>query len=138
MSRILANRLPHEIELDRKRDLLKRVRLARGRVTSGEIEVTGKKPHMHYSWVNVHPDRVMHFETLGYEVCRDPDVVSRFKQEDNSHRRFDLVLMQCTKEWYEALESEAEIRAIEGIESPKQEFRGFAEQNNVSVHDYTK
>ncbi len=111
--------LPHQRELIRKKELLSKVQAGRQKIDRTQFgAVTAGDPAMHYSWVNQRPESMVIFEGLGYEVCRDPKVETRFKRGDGTHVRGDLILMQVSKEVYEQIQAEDDYRAIEALQDP--------------------
>lgn len=128
---------PHEEELRRKMDLLSRVRVNRERLVSDRGKVLNPKPGKHYVWVNSHVDRQTEYASLGYDLCRDPEIKTRAGQisEDGSHRRGDLVLYEIPTDLHEAMYLDNVIRGIELIEAPKEEFRNELRRSGTSYYD---
>lgn len=122
---------PHELEMERKKALLAKVKTIRERLAANRGMVDGMKPNKVYVWVNINDNRQIHFQGLGYEVCRDQEVKSHWKQEDGTHKRGDLILYECDKDLHEAIEYDSQIRAVESIEGAKQEFKETAARAGV-------
>lgn len=132
---VLPNTAPVVVdEKERRLALLKRVRTLRESILTNRGEVKGKKPNKDYVWVNTRADRRTYFEGLGYQVCRDPDIQTRWKKEDGTHQRGDLILYECDRELREAIRLDAEMRSLEAIEGPQQSFEAFAERSAVPLH----
>jgi len=133
---------PHEIEREKKRQLLAKVKTLRENwvLNLGRIDGDPKKA---YVWVNQHESRVIWYEGLQFAISRSvvevkdgrPQVVSGVKtnyvREDGTHRRGDLILMECDREFKEALDAEGELRAVEQLEGAKQSFEAFADRERV-------
>jgi hypothetical protein len=124
---------PHETELARKAQLLQQVRESRVSLLANMGEVRGRDPEKHYGWVNVHESRVTYYQGMGYVVCRDPKIQTQWVQADGSHRRGDLLLMECPRDLKEAWNYDAELRAIEDVENATHTFKTFAGRNGVPV-----
>ncbi len=139
LERILARRPgagedPRQVEMQRKRDLLARVRVLR----EGNLNVSNllrnQSPDFNYVWVFNHPDRVAHFEGMAAELVKNQDPVeSRFKKDDGTHVRGDTILMRMHKDLADAYNAEREIRADEAISGHKQNMTDWAEMNGVPV-----
>lgn len=111
--------LPHQKELIRKQELLAKVRAGYHKTDRSKFgAVLEGDPKMHYAWINNRADVRVNFEGVGYEICRDPKVVTRFKREDGTHVRGDLILMQVDKEVYEMLQWQDDYASIEKLEDP--------------------
>lgn len=119
--------LPHEIERQRKIELLKKVKsiregimLNRGAVMKGDLSKD-------YMWVNVRDDRRIFFEQLGFELVKvdpkAPTVVTQWKpKEDGTIVRGDLILYQIDKEMLEAIQIYNESRGLELTENSGEDF----------------
>lgn len=129
---------PHETELERKRALLARVRATKASLISQLSQIEGRSPTKHYSWVNRHEARVMTYRTMGYEICRDPNVKTQWRQSDGTHVRGDLVLMEIDQDLYEAWQYESERSAIEAVEAAQDTFREFAGRSGVPVYETSR
>lgn len=123
-----------EIELERKVALLQRARVIRNNARALRGSVENMKPGLVYIWVNIREERQIYFQNLGYEVCKDPDVKSKWKRDDGAHRRGDLILYQMPKDLHEALKLDAEVRAIEDMENSKDSFLSFAERLSIPTY----
>ncbi len=129
-----ANEDPVQVELQRKRDLLKRVSVLR----EGNLNLTnilrGTDPAYNYVWVFNHPDRIAHFEGMSAELVKGQDSTeSRFKKDNGTHVRGDTILMRMHKDLAEAYNAERELRADEAVSGHKREMLDWAEQNGVPV-----
>lgn len=130
MSEVLAERAlaasvatpPHKLEMQAKEELLKKARVVRDKLANRGNELGGKNPSRSYVWVNIREDRQTYYQALGWEVCRDPNVTSPFRQPDGCHRRADVILYEMSRDFYEALEADNALRGIEGIEGSQQAF----------------
>ena len=127
--------LPHEIEMKRRIDLLKRVRVLKDKARN-RLEVQGGDSSKIYVWVHNSEVRRQYFESLDYKVCRDPNVNTRWKREDGTHTCGDLILFEIDKELHEASELESLYRAMEAIEGSQSEFLAFAERNRIPVPEH--
>lgn len=126
-----------QIEFKKKVDLLRKVRSTRERLyTMGAV--TNQDPSKVYVWVANDDETQVRFVSLGYEVCKDPNISTSWKKEDGSHRRGDLILYQIDKDIYDALRTDSAIRAIEVLESPEDQFLQFAEKSGVPAHKLEK
>lgn len=125
---------PHEIELQRKIELLQKVRGIRDRAIMYRGLVQNMDPNKVYVWVNMHESRQTWFQSLGYVLCIDPTVTTQWKKEDGTHRRGDLILYECPRDLYEALKLDSQLRGIEALESSKEIFKSFAEQSNIPLY----
>ena len=123
-----------EIELERKVKLLQHARVVRDNARAVRGTVDGMKPSMVYVWVNVREERQIMFQNLGYELCKEPDVKSKWKKDDGTHRRGDLILYQIPKDLHEALKLDSEVRAIEDMDNSKESFLAFAERLSIPTY----
>lgn len=124
---------PHEIEMQKKMRLLQQVRTTRSSMLSQLAEIEGRKADMHYGWVNNSDARITHFRAQGYEICKDPDVRTRWRRDDGTHVRGDVILMVCPKDLHEAWKYDGELRAIEDLENSRDSFKAFAERSKIPV-----
>lgn len=129
---INTNLSPAQME-DHKRELLAKVRVLRERAgRAGEL--AHKDPSKTYMWVNIKEDRQTFFQAWGWIKVTDPKILSPFKQSDNSHRRADVVLYEIDRELYEAIESDKQLRGLEGIEGHKQSAIASFHRNGVKEY----
>jgi hypothetical protein len=114
---------PHEIEIQRKLELLRNVRVTREKVGMNRwgLNEAMADPTKVYKGVNRNPARMTEYIGLGYQVCRRPHLTPH-QQEDGSHVRGDLILMEVDKDLYEALCQDSVIRGYEQIEGEKEKF----------------
>lgn len=97
----------------------------------------GKDPAYAYHWVHNAPERISHFRGLHYELVRggpdgnDPVKSAGFEQPDGTHVRGDSVLMRVRKEIAELLIAENDLRAIEAVESAREEFFDYSQAQGV-------
>lgn len=124
---------PHEIEMERKRALLAKVRVTRDSMLQNMAKIEGGDPNKHYGWVNNSDARITFFQAQGYTICKDPKVKTRFKREDGTHVRGDVILMERPEEEHEAWKYESELRAVEDMENSQASFKTFAARNGVPV-----
>jgi hypothetical protein len=96
-------------------------------------EVKDGNPNKVYIWVNQKEDRRTFFEGLGYQLCTDPNVKTRWRKEDGTHRRGDLILYEIDRELHEIMQLDSQIRAVEQMASSKDSFLEFATGANVRV-----
>lgn len=127
--------LPHEVELQKKLELLGKVRATRSKMLQNASSIEGKDPALAYAWVNINESRRNYFEALGWQLCSDPKIKTPWRREDGTHRRGDLILYQIPKDLHEAIELEASLRAIEDIETSQEGFKEFAGRSGVPVYD---
>ena len=124
---------PHEIEIERKRALLAKIRSTRTSLLSSLAQVEGRNPSKHYAWVNSHQSRITAYQGMGYEICRDPLISTQWKKEDGTHVRGDAILMETSKEMKEMWDYDTELRAIEDLENAQGSFKAFAEREGVPI-----
>lgn len=111
-----------EIERERKRDLLKKIRVNRDKMIQNRGAVTEGNPAMEYVWVNREATRQNHYRSQGYRVCKDSSVETAWKCADGTHVRGDLILYEIEKETYELLHIDEQMRAVELVEGVQPEF----------------
>lgn len=123
------------LELERKMELLRRVRTLRERATLDRGKIEGAQPGKDYVWVCIDPRRQAEFQGLDYQVCTDPRVTSKYKQEDGTHRRGDVILYEVSTELREAYALDAAYRSIEQLEESFKAttFRSFATGSGIPV-----
>lgn len=126
---------PHEKEMLRKQELLKKVRIVRERLAQNRGMVDGMNPSKAYVWVNISDNRQIEYQSTGYELCRDPNIKSKWKQADNTHKRGDAILYEIDKDLHEALDMDAQLRAVEGVEGAREGFKAVAFQNGVPIYE---
>lgn len=97
--------------------------------------VVNPKKNKDYVWVNINDHRQIEYQTLGYELCRDPEIKTAWKKEDGSHQRGDLVLYQIDKEEREAMHLDNELRGFEAISAPKQVFHTMVQREGAKVYE---
>ncbi len=126
---------PHEKELRRKAELLSKVRMIRETLASNQGMVDGMKPNKVYVWVHISDNRQIHYQSMGYELCVDPEIKSKWRRADFTHKRGDVILYQIDRDLHEAIEMEAQLRAVEAVEGAKEGFKAFAERQGVPVYE---
>lgn len=126
---------PHEIELKKKQELLAKVRIVRERLIANRGQIQGHNKSKEYVWVNVADSRQVHFQALGYTKCTDLNIQSPWKREDNSHQRGDLVLYEIDKDLHEAIQLDAELRAVEASEGAREGFKALAQREGVPIYE---
>jgi hypothetical protein len=126
---------PEETEIQRKLELLKKVRTLKERARH-RLGIENGDPAKVYVWVHNSDTRRQHFESLEYRVCRDPKVSTRWKREDGTHVCGDLILYEIDKELHDTLKLESLYRAVEAIEGSRSDFLAFAERNRVPVLEH--
>lgn len=124
-----------ELEQQRKMELLRKVRTLRERAILDRGQISGGKPDKDYIWVCTDERSQAEFQGLDYKVCTDPSVKSKYRQEDGTHRRGDLILYEVDKELREAYHFDSAFRSIEQLEASFKAvtFRQFAEGAGVPV-----
>lgn len=125
---------PHELEMDRKRALLARVRSTRQNAALNRGAVIERNPTKEYCWVNVKDDRRVSFEAQEWVVCKDPLVKTRWKQDDGTHRRADLILYEIDKELFEVMMAENSLRGIEAVEGSEDMFLAALDRDKVPAY----
>lgn len=125
---------PHELEMERKRALLAKVRGLREGALFNKGAVLQGDPSKEYCWVNCKDDRRVSYEAMEWKVCKDPNVRTRWRQEDGTHRRADLILYEIDKELYEAYMAYNALRGIEAVEGSETMFVTALERDKVPVY----
>ena len=125
--------LPHELEMQRKKELLARVRERRARLLVNKGRVEGGDPKKVYVWINQRDERRTYFEGLGYTLCKDPHVKTQWGREDGTHHRGDLILYEIDRDTHEALKLDSQIRAVEQMASSRESFREFAAGSGIKT-----
>lgn len=125
---------PHEKELLRKQELLKKVHIIRERLAQNRGMVDGMNPNKAYVWVNISDNRQIEYQSTGYELCKDPNIKSKWKQSDNTHKRGDAILYEIDKDLHEALDLDAQLRAVEAVEGAREGFKAVAAQFGVPTY----
>jgi hypothetical protein len=90
---------------------------------SSRLEVSGKKPGIHYHWRRV--DEQSQWRREGYKVTTDPDIMTFHKAEGNTHRVNyqgvdEMILTEIPEDLYKARQravSEKSRRIVEGAEA---------------------
>jgi hypothetical protein len=72
---------------------------------------------------------------MGYEICKDPDIVTDWKKEDGTHIRGDAILMTISKELKEAWKYDSELRAVADLETSRDSFKAFGDRNGIPVEE---
>lgn len=132
-----AVRDPAEVELERKKALLARVRTTREHALANRGTVTGLPSGKHAVWVNINEHRQIEFSAAGYELCKLPEVKSAWKKADGTHQRGDLILYIIDKELHEALKIDDELRALEAIAAPKHALQTAAGRLGGAAYEPT-
>lgn len=128
---------PHEIEMKRKAVLLAKVRVQRASLLDSLTQIDGMDPAKHYAWVNRSEARVNTFAGMGYVICTDPKVKTRWRNDEGKHIRGDMILMEIARDYKEAWNYDAELRAVEDLEHSRDSFKAFGERNGVPVEEHT-
>ena len=126
---------PHEIEQRKKAALLAKVRMMRETLAANQGMVGNMKPGKVYVWVHHSDNRQIHFQSMGYELCKDPDIKSNWRRTDGTHVRGDVVLYQIDKDLHEAIDLDSQLRAIEAIEGAKEGFKVVADRLGFPVYE---
>lgn len=127
--KVAAQKAPHLIELERKKELLAKVKAVRDAILINRGEVLKGNQSREYCWVNRREDRQMFFQALGWTLCRDPEVQTRVpRQEDGTFVRGDLILYDIDKEYYQALCAYSELKGLEATQGYQDAFSSFSEQ----------
>ena len=126
---------PHELELDRKRVLLQKVRALREGNLFNKGAILEGDPQKEYCWVNTKDDRRVSFEAMGWTlVCGDPKVKTRWLQGDGTHKRADLILYCIDKEMFEAMMAYNSLRGIEAVEGSEDMFLSALDRDKVPAY----
>jgi hypothetical protein len=125
---------PHEIELDRKKALLAKVKTLRESALFQKGALLEGNPSKEYCWVNSKDDRRVTYEAMGWAVCKDPLVKTRWKQEDGTHRRADLILYEIDRELAEAIQAYNQLKGMEAVEGAEEMFIASLANNNVPLY----
>ena len=127
---------PHEIELERKKALLKKVKTLRESAVINRGGLIVSDPTKQYCWVNIRDDRRVVYESMEWTPCnslKGSKVQTRWQQPDGTHKRADLVLYEIDIELYEAQSMYNQLRGIEGIEGSEKMFMAAMDRENVPV-----
>jgi len=130
---IFLDELPHITELKRKKALLEKVRTLREGALFNKGAVEGD-PNKQYCWVNTKEDRRVSYEAAGWVITKDPNVKTRWRQEDGTHKRADLILYEMDKELYEATVAYNSLRGIEAVEGSEDMFLAALDRDKVPVY----
>lgn len=117
-----TGKTPEQLKLERRKELLAKVRQIRAHALTDRGKVLNGKPDKAYIWSNIAEHTLVEFQGLGYQICKDPDVKTAWKKEDGTHVRGDLILMEVDRDLYDAIKADDELRALEAIEAPKNAF----------------
>lgn len=119
---------PHELELERKKALLAKVKHLRDSATFMQGALIESNPSKEYCWVNAREDRRISYEAMGWVVCVDPLVKTRWKQTDGTHKRADLILYEIDKEMAEAIQAYNVTKGMNPIEDSESLFEAALDQ----------
>ena len=125
---------PHEIERERKLDLLKKVRMLREGGLFNKGAIHAGDPSKEYCWVNIKDDRRVSYEAVGWVLCKDPNVKTNWRQEDGTHKRADLILYEIDKELFEAIQAYNNLRGIEAVEGSEEMFIAALDRDKVPAY----
>ena len=121
-----------QADLERKRELLAKVRLIREGQVARAGRVTGGKPDYVYFWVYNHPQEIDRFLGMMAEIVdADDPVTTSFRREDGRHVRGDTILLRMHKDLSEAYGADRDLRATESIEGHKEDFLDWAAREAV-------
>jgi hypothetical protein len=110
---------PNELPLTLSREeriaiLRERVKVLRDGATFDRGRVSKPDPDIQYMWVNAREERQIYFQALGWEICRDSGVGTKYwKPDENQHRRADLILYMMPKELFYAHEAYKMLRGLD-------------------------
>lgn len=116
-------RTPEERQAAHRLELLARVKTLRENTNMRRGSITNPKQNKIYVWVNINDNRQIEFQGMGYSLCKDPDIKTRWRTASGTHQRGDLLLYEIDKDLHEAIQVDNELRALEGIEAPKDAFQ---------------
>jgi len=125
---------PHVIERDRKLALLAKVKSVREGMLQNKGAILEGNPQKEYCWVNIREDRRVSYEAMGWQLCIDPAVKTRWKQPDGTHKRADLILYDIDKELFEAIQAYNMLRGIESVEGSEEMFISALDRDKVPVY----
>jgi hypothetical protein len=115
--------------------LVREVRINREAARIGLGNVTGE-PNTQYVWVNRAEQRIISFESMGYVIVgKDDPVTSKFRREDGTHVRGDLILMKLPKDLHEMYKWDSEKQAVSSQQQPKDEFKDWARRQGFGAWD---
>jgi hypothetical protein len=127
----------HEIEAERRLELLRKVKIIReGFMRRGEL-LKGD-PAKEYCWVNVREERQIFYRQLGWAPVKvnpnAPHVVSSWPPNaEGNIVRGDVILYEIDKELAEAHQIYSVARGLELTERPGQDFEAAMERLAVPL-----
>lgn len=119
---------PHITELERKKTLLAKVKTLRDNATFMQGAIIEGNPGKEYCWVNTREDRRVSYEAMGWVLCKDPLVKTRWQQADGTHKRADLILYEIDKEMAEAIQAYNTIKGMNPVEDSENLFEAALDQ----------
>lgn len=128
---------PHELEMQRKVELLRKVKGLREGTLLNRSGLLKGDPAKEYCWVNNSPDRRITYESMGWEAVKitdpkNPSVVTRVTpQPDGTIVRGDLILYHIDKDLFEAIQNYNVIRGLELTENKDEGFETQLERMGV-------
>lgn len=126
---------PSAAEVDRRERVLAKVAEIRANTANQDASRVDGKPGMRYIWCGDHPDRRAHYESLGFKLCVDATVKTRW-YSNGIHKRGDTILYEIDADTYEAISLEPQLRAAEAIDAPMGDFAqivGKEDPNRISL-----
>lgn len=125
---------PGAASMERKRQLLAKVRMLRdGEKARASMTLKGD-PEFSYIWVFNHPDEISKFLGRQAQVVEATDPVETdFKQKDGRHYRGDTILMRMHRDLVEAWNADRDLRAVEASEGAKAAFDDWGASNGIPV-----
>lgn len=122
----------HARERDNFETVLRRAKIVRESMHRTMSEVVGD-PDKEYVWVRHASERVQYFQALGYEITKNPAVQTKWRRDDGTHVRGDVILMEVDKDMKEAYEVLSDAASVEALQGSREEFINFAIQNRIPV-----
>lgn len=110
-------------------ELLKKVRAYR-ESTSSKLQV--KLPeNLCATWVYNTPENIFRYQQFGYRFPKPEEIKANVLPVDSLFKHGDLILMVIDRELKEVMDVDQAIRAVESVESGRNIFREFAEENRI-------
>lgn len=94
-----------------------------------------KEPGRAYVWVNRDVNRQQHYQAMGYQICRNPDITCPWRTPEGTYVRGDLILYEIDAETHDAIKYISAERAVEGMTAPKQRFFDEAAKHNIPAKE---
>jgi hypothetical protein len=98
--------------------------------------IKNPNPAKQYCWVNVREERQVFFQSMGWDVCKDPNIGTLYwKPDEHRHRRADLVLYDIDFELWQAFEAQKQLDGLNLTgEAADQAFAANIARSGVRVY----